>query len=48
MLLMPQSCQPPPKWLSDRPEHRPFRGLFGVHSRYGPHTRAVTVFRETL
>jgi putative Mg2+ transporter-C (MgtC) family protein len=22
--------------------HRPFRGLLGVHSLYGPHTRAVT------
>src|ERR1700687_3322075 len=28
--------------------HRPFRGLRGVHSRYGLHTRAVTVFRDTL
>ena len=28
--------------------HRPFRGLLGVHSRYGLHTRAVTVFRDTL
>jgi hypothetical protein len=31
------SCQP-----SGRPAHRPFRGLLGVHSRYGLHTRAVT------
>jgi hypothetical protein len=31
-----------------RPAHRPFRGLLGVHSRYGLHTRAVTVFRDTL
>ena len=22
--------------------HRPFRGLLGVHSRYGPHTRTAT------
>jgi len=28
--------------------HRPFRGLLGVHSRYGLHTRAVTVYRDTL
>ena len=25
-----------------RPVHCPFRGLLGVHSRYGLHTRAVT------
>ena len=31
-----------------RPAHRPFRGLLGVHSRYGLHTRAVTVYRDTL
>src|SRR5437773_7927376 len=43
-----QSCQPSPIWLSGRPAHRPFRGLLGVHSRYGLHTRAVTVFRDTL
>src|SRR5438132_9069008 len=24
-----------------RPAHRPFRGLLGVYSRYGLHTRAV-------
>jgi len=28
--------------------HRPFRGLLGVHSRYGLHTRAVTVYRDQL
>jgi hypothetical protein len=28
--------------------HRPFRGLLSVHSRYGLHTRAVTVYRDTL
>ena len=33
--------------LSGRPAHQPFRGLLGVHSRYGLHTRAVTVF-DTL
>src|SRR5467141_3069478 len=40
--------QPSPIWQSGRPAHRPFRGLLGVHSRYGLHTRAVTVFRDTL
>src|SRR5689334_7582079 len=44
----PQSCQPSPIWLSGRPVHRPFRGLLGVHSRYGLHTRAITVYRDTL
>jgi hypothetical protein len=43
-----QSYQPSPIGLSGRPVHRPFRGLLGVHSRYGLHTRAVTVFRDTL
>ena len=37
-----QPCQPSPKLQSGRPAHRPFRGLRGVHSRCGPHTRAVT------
>ena len=37
-----QSYQPSPVWLPGRPAHRPFRGLLGVHSRYGPHTRAAT------
>ena len=37
-------CQPSPKGLSGRPAHRPFRGLLGVHSRCGLHTRAVTKF----
>ena len=44
----PQPCQPSPIWQSGRPAHRPFRGLLGVYSRYGLHTRAVTVFRDTL
>jgi len=44
----PQSCQPSLITLSGRPMHRPFRGLLGVHSRYGLHTRAVTVYRDTL
>src|SRR5580693_7042478 len=26
----------------------PIQGLLGVHSRYGLHTRAVTVYRDTL
>ena len=43
-----QSYQPSPIWQSGRPAQRPFRGLLGVHSRYGLHTRAVTVFRDTL
>src|SRR5467141_3764617 len=40
--------QPSPKGSSGRPAQRPFRGLLGVHSRYGLHTRAVTVYRDTL
>jgi len=43
-----QPYQPSPKGLSGRPAHRHFRGLHGVHSRYGLHTRAVTVYRHTL
>ena len=43
-----QPYQPSPTWLSGRPAHRPFRGLLGVHTCYGLHTRAVTVFRDTL
>src|ERR1700688_2986961 len=43
-----QPYQPSPKGLSGRPAHRPFRGLHGVHSHYGLHTRAVTVYRDTL
>jgi len=45
---IPQPCQPSPIWQSGRPTHRLFRGLLGVHSRYGLHTRAVTVCRDTL
>src|SRR5260221_13552704 len=37
-----QPYQPSPIGLSGRPAHRPFRGLLGVHSRYGLHTRAAT------
>src|SRR5712691_4794789 len=47
-LNSPESCQTSPIWQSGRPAHRPFRGLLGVHSRYGLHTRAVTVYRDTL
>ena len=43
-----QSYQPSPEWQSGRPAHRLFRGLLGVHSRYGLHTRAVTVIRDPL
>ena len=32
--------QPSPITLSGRPAHCPFRGLLGVHSRYGLHTIA--------
>jgi hypothetical protein len=42
-----QPYQPSPKGLSGRPAHRPFRGLLSVHSRCGPHTRAVT-YRDLL
>ena len=31
-----------PQGSSGRPAHRSFRGLLGVHSRCGLHTRAVT------
>ena len=48
LLTPPQPYQPSPKGSSGRPAHRPFRGLLGVHSRYGLHTRAVTVYRDTL
>src|ERR1700681_4133272 len=37
-----------PESGSGRPAHHPFRGLLGVYSRYGLHTRAVTVYRDTL
>ena len=38
-----QTYQPSPKGSSGRPAHRPFRGLLGIHSRCGLHTRAVTI-----
>src|SRR6202171_155659 len=43
-----QTYQSSPIGLSGRPAHCPFRGLLGVHSRCGLHTRAVTVYRDTL
>src|SRR5205807_4587888 len=43
-----QPCQPSPEGAPGRPAHRPFRGLLGVHSRCGLHTRAVTVIRDPL
>src|ERR1700676_4321666 len=39
-LCFTQPYQPSPKGLSGRPAHCPFRGLLGVYSRYGLHTRA--------
>src|SRR6201985_1448680 len=47
LLAFTQPYQPSPKGSSGRPAHRPFRGLLGVHSRYGLHTRAVTLYRDT-
>src|SRR5215469_1265479 len=48
LLLLPQTSQPSPIRGAGRPAHRPFRGLLGVHSRYGLYTRHVTVFRDAL
>jgi hypothetical protein len=45
---LPQSYQPSPIRVSGQPAHRPFRGLLGVHSHYGLHTRTVTVFRDSF
>ena len=41
-LILAQPYQPSPIPLSGRPAHRRFRGLLGVHSRCGLHTRTVT------
>ena len=41
-LIFIQTYQSSPIGLSGRPAHCPFRGLLGVHSRCGLHTRAVT------
>src|SRR5665213_118723 len=47
-----QPCQPSPKGSSGRPAHCPFRGLLGVHSRYGPvsytHLRAHETGRNLV
>src|SRR5215469_8194979 len=48
LLCFTQPYQPSPKGLSGRPAHCPFRGLLSVHSRYGLHARAVTVYRAPL
>ena len=45
-LTFTQPCQPSPKGSSGRPAHRPFRGLLGVHSRYGC-TLALSPIRDT-
>src|SRR5205814_9659323 len=37
-----QPWQPSPEGVPGRPAHCPFRGLLGVHSRCGLHTRTVT------
>ena len=39
---IPQPYQSSPEAAPGRPVHLPFRGLLGVHSRYGLHTRDVT------
>src|SRR5471032_2317225 len=41
-----QPYQPSPKGSSGRPAHCPFRGLLGVHSRYGLQT--LSPIRDTL
>jgi hypothetical protein len=45
---LPQSYQLSPIRDPGQPVHRHFRGLLGVHSRYGLHTRTVTVFRDSF
>src|SRR3981189_1895415 len=45
-LCFTQPYQSSPIGLSGRPAHCPFRGLLGVHSRCGLHTRAVTNLRH--
>jgi hypothetical protein len=47
-LVSPRRVGLPRKGSPGRPAHRPFRGMLGVHSRCGLHTRAVTVFRDPL
>src|SRR5258708_36654762 len=46
-LGFPQPYQPSPKGSSGRPAHCPFRGLLGVHSRYG-RTLAPSPIRDAL
>ena len=36
------------RWRNPLTKNTPIQGLLGVHSRYGLHTRAVTVYRDTL
>src|SRR5467141_5405676 len=47
-LISPSRVTLPRKGSPGLPAHRPFRGMLGVHSRCGLHTRAVTVFRDPL
>ncbi|MBK8814216.1 MAG: hypothetical protein IPN42_01270 [Methylococcaceae bacterium] len=44
----PQPYQLSPNGESGQPAHCPFRGLPGVHSHYGLHTRTVTVYRDSF
>jgi hypothetical protein len=48
VLLRTPPYQPSRITLSGRPARRPFRGLLGVHLRYGLHTRGVTVYDDML
>jgi hypothetical protein len=43
-----QPYQPSPEGVPGRPAHRTFRGLLGVHSRCGLHTRAGHLFVTLL
>jgi hypothetical protein len=47
-LTQTQPYQPSPKGLSGWPAHRPFRGLLGVHSRYGLQKQAKVARREQM
>jgi hypothetical protein len=48
LLISPNRVSLSPEGSPGRPARRPFRGLLGVLSRCGLHTRAVTVFRDPL
>jgi hypothetical protein len=48
LLKFPQSYQLSPLRDTGQPAHCPFRGLLGVHSRYGLHTHTVTVYRDSF